>query len=226
MAQVPPGRRLLARRARGLIARAPGALARAWWALPAGVRRGLGRAALLAGVVLALVNGAIDAIGGADVFLLSPFHFQARVRALGRYALHRPRCAFRAHPPLGPLVAAAERRHGLPSGLLAALVEVESGGRPHSISATGAMGPGQLLASTARSLGVTDPFDSEEAVDGSARYLGEQLRRFRSVRLAVAAYNAGPGVVSGGGAWPDETRVYVERVIERYARRRRAQAQR
>jgi len=172
------------------------------------------------------VNGALAAIGGADVFLLSPLHFQARVRALGRYALHRPRCAFRTHPPLGPVIAAAAKRHGLPPGLLEALVETESGGRPHSISSTGAMGPGQLVPSTARALGVDDPFDSEEAVDGSARYLAEQLRRFHSVRLAVAAYNAGPSAVAGGGAWPDETRVYVEQVTERYARRRRAQAHR
>ena len=88
------------------------------------------------------------------------------------------------------------------------------------------MGPGQLLASTARVLGVGDPFDSEEAVDGSARYLAEQLRRFRSVRLAVAAYNAGPGLVAGGGAWPDETRAYVEQVTQRYAGHRRVQAHR
>ena len=226
MAQVPPRRRLLARRARGLIARAPGALARAWSALPGGFRRALGRATLLAGVALALLNGALNAIGGAEVFLLSPFHFQPRVRALGRYALHRPHCAWRAHPPLGPIISAAERRHRLPAGLLEALVEVESGGRPHSISATGAMGPGQLVPSTARYLGVADPFDSEESVDGSARYLAEQLRRFRSIRLALAAYNAGPGVVGGAGAWPDETRTYVERVTERYARRRKVQAHR
>jgi soluble lytic murein transglycosylase-like protein len=176
--------------------------------------------------LLALVNGALNAIGGADVFLLSPFHFEARVRALGRYALHRPKCAFRSHPPLPPLISAAERRHGLPAGLLAALVDVESGGRPHSISGAGAMGPGQLVPSTARMLEVSDPFDSEESVEGSARYLSEQLRRFRSVRLAVAAYNAGPGVVGGGGEWPDETKAYVEQVTERYARRRRAQAHR
>ena len=204
----------------------PGALLRAWAALPAGVRRAVGRAALLAGLLLMLVNGALNAIGGANVFLLSPLHFHARVRALGRYALHRPRCAFRSHPPLGPVIAAAERRNGLPSGLLDALVEVESGGRPHSISGAGAMGPGQLVPSTARLLGVSDPFDSEEGVDGSARYLAEQLRRFRSIRLAVAAYNAGPGVVAAGEAWPDETRAYVEQVTERYARRRKAQAQR
>ena len=177
-------------------------------------------------MVLALVNGAISAIGGADVFLLSPFHFRARVRALGLYALHRPRCVFSAHPPLGPVVSAAEKKHGLPPGLLGAVVEVESGGRPHSISSTGAMGPGQMLASTARLMEVRDPFDSEDAVDGSARYLAEQLRRFRSIRLAVAAYNAGPGVVAGGGEWPDETRAYVEQVTERYARRRRVQAHR
>ena len=192
--------------------------------MPPGLRRALGRAVLLAGVVVALVNGALDIIGGADVFLLSPLHFRAR--ALGLYALHRPRCAFRAHPPLTPLVSAAERRHGLPPGLLEALVEVESGGRVHSISGTGAVGPGQLLPSTARALGVGDPFDSEEGVDGSARYLAEQLRRFRSIRLAVAAYNAGPGAVGAGAAWPEETRAYVEQVTERYARRRRVHAQR
>jgi len=200
--------------------------ARAWSALPPGARRALGRAALLAGLLVVTVNGALNAIGVADVFLLSPLHFSARVRALGRYALHRPRCAFQAHPPLAPLISAAERRHGLPPGLLAALVDVESGGRPHSMSATGAMGPGQLVPSTARSLGVSDPFDSAEAVEGSARYLGEQLRRFRSVRLAVAAYNAGPGVVAGGGEWPGETRAYVEQVTRRYARHRRVQAHR
>jgi len=194
--------------------------------VPPGLRRALGRAVLLAGVVVALVNGALDIIGGADVFLLSPLHFRARARALGLYALHRPRCAFRAHPPLTPLVSAAERRHGLPPGLLEALVEVESGGRVHSISGTGAVGPGQLLPSTARALGVGDPFDSEEGVDGSARYLAEQLRRFRSIRLAVAAYNAGPGAVGAGAAWPEETRAYVEQVTERYARRRRVHAQR
>ena len=174
-------------------------------------------------MLLALLNGAVNAVGGADVFLLSPLHVRARARALGLYALHRPRCAVRAHPPLTPLLAAAERRHGLPPGLLQAVVEVESGGRVHSISSTGAVGPAQLLPSTARALGVSDPFDSEEAVEGSARYLSEQLHRFRSVRLAVAAYNAGPGVVSAGGEWPDETRAYVEEVTERYARRRRAQ---
>ena len=194
--------------------------------MPPPLRRALGRAVLLAGLLVALVNGAVNALGGADVFLLSPFHLRARVRALGLYALHRPHCAFRAHPPLTPLVSAAERRHGLPVGLLEALVEVESGGRPHSISSTGAMGPGQLLASTARMLGVDDPFDSEEGVDGSARYLAEQLRRFGSIRLAVAAYNAGPGVVGSGVTLPDETRAYVEQVTERYARHRRAHSQR
>ncbi len=190
------------------------------------MRRAVGRAALLAGVTVALVNGTLDALGGADVFLLSPLHLRARVRALGLYALHRPHCAFRAHPPLTPLVSAAERRHGLPPGLLEALVEVESGGRVHAMSGAGAVGPAQLLPSTARQLGVSDPFDSEEAVDGSARYLAEQLRRFRSVRLAVAAYNAGPGTVGAGVPWPDETRAYVEQVTERFARRRRVQAHR
>ncbi|MGZ6133205.1 MAG: lytic transglycosylase domain-containing protein [Myxococcaceae bacterium] len=199
---------------------------RAWSGLPPSLRRALGRAVLLAGVVVALVNGAVNFVGGANVFLLSPFHLRSRVRALGLYALHRPGCAFRAHPPLTPLITAAERRHGLPPGLLEAVVEVESGGRPHAISGTGAVGPGQLLPSTARLLEVRDPFDSEQGVDGSARYLAAQLHRFGSIRRALAAYNAGPGAVGAGGPWPDETRAYVEQVTERYARRRRVHAQR
>ncbi|HSP20184.1 MAG TPA: lytic transglycosylase domain-containing protein, partial [Myxococcaceae bacterium] len=172
-----------------------GAVGGAWSALPPALRRALLRVALFAGVLVALVNGALDLVGGANVFLLSPLHLRSRVRALGLYALHRPRCAFRAHPPLTPLLIAAERRHGLPQGLLEAVVAVESGGRPHAISGAGAVGAAQLLPSTARLLELGDPFDSEQAVDGSARYLAEQLRRFGSIRLAVAAYNAGPGAV-------------------------------
>lgn len=194
--------------------------------LPPSLRRALGRAALLAGAAVGLVNGAVNFVGGANVFPLSPLHLRSRVRALGLYALHRPHCAFRAHPALTPLVVAAERRHGLPQGLLESVVEVESGGRPHAISGAGAVGPAQLLPSTARLLDIGDPFDSEQAIDGSARYLAEQLRRFGSIRLAVAAYNAGPGAVSAGLPWPEETRAYVEQVTDRFARRRRVHAQR
>ncbi|MFP2905236.1 lytic transglycosylase domain-containing protein [Pyxidicoccus sp. 3LFB2] len=123
-----------------------------------------------------------------------PASWRPRPTRCGAYAEHRPSCLLEGHPELEPLIDAAERRNGLPPGLLRALVEVESETRVHRISPAGAMGPGQLMPSTATMLGVEDPFDPAPAVDASARYLAEQLRRFRGdVRLAVAAYNAGPG---------------------------------
>jgi soluble lytic murein transglycosylase-like protein len=179
------------------------------------------RATLVLLAWLALVNGTLNFVGGAGVFLLSPFHLDARLEALRLYALHRPTCLFGGHPPLEPVIAAAERRERLPRGLLLAVVEVESGLQAHRISSTGASGPGQLLPSTARWLGVRDPFDTEEGIDGSARYLAMQLRRFRSIALALAAYNAGPEAVRGGVADSAETRAYVQQVTARYIRHHR-----
>jgi soluble lytic murein transglycosylase-like protein len=189
-------------------------------------RQALARAVFVCGLAVGLLNGAVNFFGKGEVFLLSPFHLDARLRALELYALHRPRCLFAPHPPLPPLIAAAERRHGIPPGLLLSLVEVESGLQAHRISAAGAVGPAQLLPSTARVLGVSDPFDPEESLDGSARYLAEQLKRFHDLRLAVAAYNAGPSAVNGSVPHNGETESYVEQVTERYARRRRAHATR
>ena len=179
------------------------------------------RAALVVVAWLMLVNGTLNLVGGAGVFLLSPFHLSARLEALRLYALHRPTCLFGGHRPLPPVIAAAEWREHLPQGLLLAVVEVESGLQTHRISATGAVGPGQLLPSTARWLRVEDPFDTVEGVNGSARYLSMQLRRFRSISLALAAYNAGPEAVRGGVPGNAETRAYVEQVTARYVRHHR-----
>src|SRR5262249_40371613 len=103
----------------------------------------------------------------------------------------------------------------------------ESSGSPHRISPTGAMGLAQLVPSTAKSLGVDDPFDSEAAVEGGARYLGDLLGQFRDVRLAVAAYNAGPGAIVGRAIPRNgETALYVPRVMAAYARVAPAQLRR
>jgi soluble lytic murein transglycosylase-like protein len=165
-----------------------------------------------------LLNMTIAVVGHTVVFPLSPFFLRQKVSALVAYGLHRPLCLLRDHPEMGPLVTSAGARQRLPRGLLAAVVHVESGGRPHRISSAGAMGPGQLMPDTARGLGVSDPFDSAENVDGAARLLGQHLARFRSVRLALAAYHAGPGSVRGRRV-PDngETREYVAKVMRVYA---------
>jgi soluble lytic murein transglycosylase-like protein len=171
---------------------------------------------VLAPVVL--LNTAVAWLGGTSVSPLSFSFLEAKAKALRAYASHRGSCLVEGHAPLEPLIDAAERRHRLPPGLLRALVQVESETRVHRISPAGAMGPGQLMPSTARMLGVEDPFDPEPALDGSARYLAEQLRRFRDVKLAVAAYNAGPGAVDGRVPRNGETEYYVPKVLAAWAR--------
>ena len=112
-----------------------------------------------------------------------------------------------------PLLDAASARYGLPSGLLAAVAQVESGGNPTAVSPAGAQGLMQIMPATARGLGV-DPLDPAQAVDGAARLLRDHLRTFGSLDLALAAYNAGPGAVRRHGGVPPyaETQNYVRKV--------------
>ena len=180
--------------------------------------------ALVPLIPIVLLNLAVAFFGNSLVFPLSPFFLRNKVSALGRYALHRPVCLFKGHASIGDAVAKAEVKHHLPRGLLAAIIQVESSGRVHRISSAGAMGPGQLTPSTAKLLGVSDPFDPSEAIDGSGHYLATQLATFHDVRLAVAAYNAGPGaVVNRTIPQNGETEFYVRKVMGAYPGGRRIQ---
>ncbi len=171
---------------------------------------------------LCLLNLAVAFFGNSVVFPLSPFFVRNKLAALGRYALHRPVCLFKGHADIDTAVTQAEAKHHLPHGLLAAIVQTESSGRVHRISFAGAMGPSQLLPSTAKLLGVSDPFDPAESIDGAGRYLAAQLAAFRSVRLAVAAYNAGPGsIVNHTVPHNGETESYVRKVMAAYSSSRR-----
>ncbi|RKG80878.1 lytic transglycosylase domain-containing protein [Corallococcus terminator] len=171
-------------------------------------------------VPVVLLNVGVAWLGGTQVSPLSFSFLKTKARALGAYAAHRPACVLDAHPPLEPLIADSERRHGIPPGLLRALIQVESETRVHRISPAGAMGPGQLMPDTAALMRVEDPFDPAPSIDASGRYLAEQLRRFRDVRLAVAAYNAGPGSVNGHVPRNGETEFYVVKVLAAYAHTR------
>lgn len=118
--------------------------------------------------------------------------------------------------PFGAEIDAAARRHGIDPALLSALVRQESGFDPAATSPAGAQGLTQLMPATARSLGVANPLDPVQSLDGGARYLRQQLDRFGGdERLALAAYNAGPGAVARFGGVPPyaETQTYVQRVL-------------
>lgn len=118
-------------------------------------------------------------------------------------------------PDVGAMVQAEAQRQGVDPALALAVAHRESGlNADVKPSAAGAIGPMQLMPATARDLGV-DPSDPEQNVRGGVAYLKQQLDRFGDPRLAVAAYNAGPGAVQKAGGVPNfpETQAYVQDVM-------------
>jgi soluble lytic murein transglycosylase-like protein len=117
--------------------------------------------------------------------------------------------------PYADQINAAARSNGVEPALLAALVRQESNFNANAVSPAGARGLTQLMPGTAAELGVSDPLDPAQALDGGAKYLKQMLERFDGdERLALAAYNAGPGAVQRFGGVPPyaETQAYVEKV--------------
>lgn len=120
--------------------------------------------------------------------------------------------------PFQDAIARAAAAHGLDPKLLHALVLTESGYRSDARSPVGAVGLTQLMPGTALELGVRDRLDPVENLRGGADYLARQILKFQDLRLALAAYNAGPSRVESLRRVPDiqETRDYVATVLECY----------
>ncbi|MFI5895261.1 transglycosylase SLT domain-containing protein [Actinoplanes sp. NPDC051513] len=116
--------------------------------------------------------------------------------------------------PYGDLFVKAGTKYGVSPKLLAAVAKVESGYDPQAVSKVGARGLMQLMPSTAKGLGVENAFDPEQAIFGGAKLLARNLHEFKSLPLALAAYNAGGGAVKKYGGIPPyaETQAYVPKV--------------
>lgn len=115
------------------------------------------------------------------------------------------------------------KKYGVDPDLFESLVEAESNFNPKARSHVGAQGLCQLMPATARSLGVTDPYNPYQNLDGGARYIAKQLKRFKSVELALAAYNAGPGNVNKYKGVPPfkETQNYIAKIKRKIEEKRR-----
>jgi soluble lytic murein transglycosylase-like protein len=118
-------------------------------------------------------------------------------------------------------ISKAAARYNLPPALIKGIIKAESNFQVSAVSHAGAQGLMQLMPGTARELGVENPFDIDQNIDGGSRYLRKMLDNFDGdIRSALAAYNAGPGTVRKykGDVPYQETQQYVDRVL-RFSKR-------
>jgi len=151
------------------------------------------------------VDGGTVNVAAADLVAVEPEEHFAAV----------PAAPEAAPGPFGKLIHAAAEKHGVDEGLITWVIAVESNFNPRAVSRKRAQGLMQLLPATAAVYAVSDIFDPAQNIDAGTRYLKDLLARYRGdLRLALAAYNAGPEMVERYGGVPPfaETQKYV-RVI-------------
>ncbi len=180
---------------------------------------------IIAGISLAI---ALAATAGARAQVLS-IGDDGAVTTYAAPSVHTTDGVRPISPPEAPLsratpaeIAAAiqdsSTRHAVPAQVVEAVAWQESRFNQTAVSPKGARGVMQLMPQTASILGV-DASDLRGNIDGGAAYLAQQIRRFGDLRLALAAYNAGPEAVSRYGGIPPyaETQGYVRAILARLA---------
>jgi soluble lytic murein transglycosylase-like protein len=118
------------------------------------------------------------------------------------------------------LIRVYSKQYNLEPALVQAIIEVESAYQAKAISKAGAQGLMQIMPGTQKELGLKDPFDPSSNIEAGVRYLRRLLDRFGDLRLALAAYNAGPARVEQYKGIPPyaETRQYVRKVLDIYSK--------
>ena len=161
-----------------------------------------------------------ERFGFVQRYAWEPWHYGYTRNAGSRSVGYGPREGEPAIPSFvpeqfAPAIARAAQRWNISAALISAQLYAESNFNPFAQSLAGAQGIAQFMPGTARSYGLSNPFDADAAIDAQAHLMRDLLGRFGAVPLALAAYNAGPAPVAACGCVPPypETRAYVTKIL-------------